>query len=90
MNVHGVDKIIGTDQYHITAECSYSSKVDLSSELLKMMQRRKPSCRRSQVFLMKRPVGAHSVTEYKDVFLWFQTESAHAQDKVDGDKGLCL
>lgn len=42
------------------------------------------------MFLMKRPVGAHSVTEYKDVFLWFQTEAAHAQDKVDGDKGLCL
>lgn len=32
MNVHGVDKIIGTDQYHITAECSYSSKVASSSE----------------------------------------------------------
>lgn len=30
MNVNGVYKIIGTDQYHTTAECSYSSKVDLS------------------------------------------------------------
>lgn len=38
MNVHGVDKIIGTDQDHITAECSYRSEVDLLSELIRTMQ----------------------------------------------------